>query len=326
MSAAIWFEVVGFGVGLLLGSFLNVCISRLPGHESIVTPGSRCMSCGHAVRWFDNVPVLSWVVLRGRCRDCGAGISWRYPVVELGVAIWFAILAHTVSFFVYSYNGWVSGRPSPPSVVIHGIVVSTAATLAVTVIGYAVLGFLLIGLMVMDWQTQRLPDAFTLTGIGVGFVLVCVQAFFLAPGEGDIVLNTTHQLRLSSPGSFAAQGNVFLTGTEALVLGRLAAIAGVALILLVVRWAYKALRGRDGMGLGDVKLLAMIAAFLGFWEAVVALFAGAIAGSLYGIVLMARGKPAGTTKLPLGSFLAAGGLVAALFGARIVDWYAGLLR
>src|ERR1700676_1896334 len=96
VTVAIWFEVVGFGVGLLFGSILNVCISRLPGHESIVTPGSHCMACLHAVRWFDNVPVLSWVVLRGRCRDCGAGISWRYPVVELAVGIWFAaVVAHT---------------------------------------------------------------------------------------------------------------------------------------------------------------------------------------------------------------------------------------
>src|ERR1017187_4193099 len=85
----------------------------------------------------------------------------------------------------------------------------------------AILGFLLIGLMVMDWRTQRLPDAFTLPGIGIGFVLACVQAMFLAPGEGDIVLNTTHQLRMSSPGSFQAQGNVFMTGTEAMVLGRI---------------------------------------------------------------------------------------------------------
>ena len=161
---------------------------------------------------------------------------------------------------------------------------------------------------------ERLPDAFTLTGIGIGFVLTCVQAFFLAPGEGDIVLNTTHQLRLSSPGSFQAQGNVFLTGTEALVMGRVAAIAGAALILLVVRWTYKALRKRDGMGLGDVKLLAMIAAFLGFGEALLALFVGVMAASVYGLVLIARRRAGRNTKLPLGSFLAAGGLFTALLG------------
>ena len=193
-------------------------------------------------------------------------------------------------------------------------------------LGSLILGFLLIGLMVMDWQTHRLPDAFTLPGIGIGFVLVCVQAFFLAPGQSDIVLNTTHQLRLSSPGSFTAQGNVFLTGTEAMVLGRVAAIVGAALILLVVRWGYKALRKRDGMGMGDVKLMTMIAAFLGFSQSLLALFAGVLAASVYGLVLIARKRAGGETKLPFGSFLAGGGLFAALLGPKIMDWYVSLLR
>ena len=162
----------------------------------------------------------------------------------------------------------------------------------------AILGFLLIGLMVMDWQTQRLPDAFTLTGIAIGFALTCVQAIFHLPNE--------------SPST--------------LILGRIAAIAGAALVLLTVRWGYKALRKRDGMGLGDVKLLAMIAAFLGFGQTLLALFAGVLAASVYGIVLMARRRAGGATKLPLGSFLAAGGLFAALFGPRIIVWYMGLLR
>jgi leader peptidase (prepilin peptidase)/N-methyltransferase len=109
-------------------------------------------------------------------------------------------------------------------------------------------------------------------------------------------------------------------------MGRIAAIAAAALLLLLVRWTYKALRKRDGVGLGDVKLLAMIAAFLGFGESLLALFAGVLAASVYGLTLIARGKAGGTTKLAFGSFLAAGGLFAALFGPGIVDWYAGLLR
>ncbi len=307
------FELLGFVLGLLFGSFLNVCISRLPAHESIMTPGSHCMACGHAVRWYDNVPVLSWIVLRGRCRDCKARISWRYPLVELATGLWFfTVVAHILPD-VMGFFGSVSALLFYPDLTIASV-------------SLPILGFLLIGLMVMDWQTQRLPDAFTLTGIGIGLVLTCVQAFFLAPGEGDIVLNTTHQLRLSSPGSFASQGNVFLTGTEALMLGRIAAIAGAALILLAVRWGYKALRKRDGMGLGDVKLLAMIAAFLGFGETLLALFAGVIAASVYGLALVARRRASGASKLPLGSFLAAGGLLSALFGPQILAWYMGLLR
>jgi leader peptidase (prepilin peptidase) / N-methyltransferase len=322
VAADIWVEVVGFGVGLLFGSFLNVCISRLPGHESVVRPGSHCMSCGHAVRWYDNVPILSWAVLRGRCRDCGAGISWRYPAVELAVGVWFAKVASDLAL------QWEVNRPDMIAgfVMIFGNKPYSVQHRLPDLVGMAILGFLLIGLMVMDWRTQRLPDAFTLTGIGIGFLLVCVRAFFLAPGEGDIAFNTTHQLRMSSPGSFQAQGNVFLTGTEAMVLGRVAAIAGAALILLVVRWLYKALRKRDGMGLGDVKLLAMIAAFLGFGESLLALFVGVVAASVFGLALMVRGKAGAATKLPFGSFLAAGGMFAALFGQRIVVWYAGLLR
>jgi leader peptidase (prepilin peptidase)/N-methyltransferase len=305
------YELIGFVLGLLFGSFLNVCISRLPAHESIVKPRSHCMACGHSIRWYDNVPVLSWMMLRGRCRDCKARISWRYPAVELAVGVWFFLAAARLYEVRYNLaiDGWV---------LVPGETVRT--------FGIAILGFLLIGLMVMDWKTHRLPDAFTLTGIGIGFLLTCVQAFFLAPGEGDIVLNTTHQLRLSSPGSFASQGNVFLTGTEALIMGRIAAIAGAALILLAVRWGYKALRKRDGMGLGDVKLLAMIAAFLGFGETLLALFAGVVAASVYGILLMARHRASGASKLPLGSFLAAGGLFSALFGPQILAWYVEMLR
>jgi leader peptidase (prepilin peptidase)/N-methyltransferase len=306
-----------FAVGLLFGSFLNVCISRLPAHRSIVKPRSHCGACGHPIRWIDNLPLLSWVMLRARCRDCDARIPWRYPAVELAVGLWFAICANSA---LYARNN------APLLAAGHGIGDVLFSSEAIGALMLAILGFLLIGLMVMDWQTQRLPDAFTLTGIGIGFLLTCMQAFFLAPGQGDIVLNTTHQLRLSSPGSFASQGNVFLTGTEALMLGRIAAIAGAAGTLLLVRWGYKALRKRDGMGLGDVKLLAMIAAFLGFGQTLVALLSGVIAASGYGMLLMARRRASGASKLPLGSFLAAGGLFAALLGPRIMAWYIALLR
>ena len=315
MTSPTLFELFGLVLGLLFGSFLNVCISRLPEHESIVKPRSHCMACGRAIRWYDNLPVVSWLLLRARCRDCKARISWRYPAVELAVGVWFAYMAGRV-LALGTASEWTDLHP--PANYIYGDMAC--------IVGLAILGFLLIGLMVMDWQTQRLPDAFTLTGIGIGFLLTSVQAYFLAPGQDDIVIDTTHQLRLSSPGSFQSQGNVFMTGTEALVLGRIAAIAGAALILLTVRWVYKALRKRDGMGLGDVKLLAMIAAFLGFGQTLLALFAAVLAASIYGILLIARRQASGNSKLPLGSFLAAGGLFAALLGPTIVAWYAGLLR
>jgi leader peptidase (prepilin peptidase)/N-methyltransferase len=117
-----------------------------------------------------------------------------------------------------------------------------------------------------------------------------------------------------------------MTGTEAMVLGRIAAIIGAALILLVIRWGYKALRGREGMGLGDVKLLAMMAAFLGFWGAVVGLFVGVMAACVYALVLLAMRKANAQTKLAFGSFLCVGGLFAAVWGERVVEWYTSVLR
>jgi leader peptidase (prepilin peptidase)/N-methyltransferase len=197
-----------------------------------------------------------------------------------------------------------------------------AATLVLPV---AILGFLLIGLMVMDWQTMTLPDAFTLTGIAIGLFLVCTQAIFLGPNEDQVRL-TKHSLHLTSPGGVTDNGNVFLTGPESLIFGRVAAICGTALLLLIIRWIYKAIRHREGMGFGDVKLLAMIAAFLGFWPAILSLFIGVIVASLYGAFLLIRGRAIATSKLPFGSFLCVGGLVAAVFGNRLIDMYIALLR
>ncbi len=192
-------------------------------------------------------------------------------------------------------------------------------------ISIAILGFLLIGLMVMDWQTMVLPDGFTLGGIAVALFLVCTQAIFLGPND-DQVLLTKHSLHLTSPGGVTDYGNVFLTGPESLIFGRIVSICGAALVLLLIRWLYRAIRHRDGMGLGDVKLLAMIAAFLGFWPAVLSLFIGTLTAGFYGVLLLARGKVGATSKLAFGSFLCVGGLVAAIYGNRLIDMYIALLR
>jgi leader peptidase (prepilin peptidase) / N-methyltransferase len=304
------FELAAFLVGLLFGSFLNVCISRLPRHESIVRPRSHCPNCGKPIRWYDNIPVLSWILLRGRCRDCKSSIPWRYPLVELAVGIWFAVVAGWIVTLELAKVSRLSGPTS---------------TEWIGVVGVAILGFLLIGLMVMDWQTMTLPDAFTLTGIAIGLFLICTQAIFLGPNEDQVRL-TKHSLHLTSPGGVTDHGNVFLTGPESLIFGRIAAVCGVALLLLIIRWIYKAVRHREGMGLGDVKLIAMIAAFLGFWPAILSLFIGVIVASLYGAFLLFRGRAIATSKLPFGSFLCVGGLVAAVYGNRLIDMYIALLR
>ena len=301
-------QLIGFFLGLLFGSFLNVCITRIPRRESISLPLSHCRDCQHPIRWYDNLPVVSWLILKGRCRDCKASIPWRYPAVELAYGVWLSIAAYKLAF-----PWWMLQKVSD-STADHAIIASLEA------VALAILGFLLIGLLVMDWQTQRLPDAFTLSGIFIAMLLVSLETIFLRPGEHQVIFAFKH-LRLASPGSFSARGNVFLTGTESVIYGRLLAIIGAALILIIIRAIYKAIRKREGLGLGDVKLFAMIAAFLGFWPAVLSLFLGTLFASAYGIYLMVRGRAGTLTRLPLGTFLCAGGLLAALFGERIIAWY-----
>lgn len=304
--------LAAFIIGLIFGSFLNVCISRLPRRESVISPRSQCAVCGHRIRWFDNIPLLSWLVLRARCRDCNQSISWRYPLVELATGLWFAaILSHCLNLLALNQN-------------LHATL-EWHVHLALIGVGAATLGFLLIGLMVMDWQTHLLPNAFTLWGIVIGVILVCVHAVFLAPTEDQVVLSSNH-IQLTSVGSVLDTGNVFFTGPEHLILSRLAAICGAALVLLSIRWLYQKLRHREGMGLGDVKLLAMIAAFLGFWPSVLALFCGTLLASVYAVFLLARGKVNATSRLPFGSFLAVGGLIATLYGTHIIGAYTALLR
>lgn len=311
MSSALPFELGTLLLGLLFGSFLNVVIYRVPRHESVVTPRSHCPACRATLRWYDNIPLLSWLLLRARCRHCHAPVSWRYPAVELATALWFLVT------FLATRHAILADLAGPGP--------DHLARLLLNGIGDVVLGFLLIGLAVIDWQTQTLPDSLTLTGAAIGLGLTCLQTIFLRTGEEDIHLPARNSFRLQSPGSFAARGDVFLTGPEALILRRLAAILAAAGLLLLIRALYKALRAREGMGLGDAKLLATIAAFLGFWDSMLAFFLGMIACAAYAVILLVRGRATAATKLPLGSFLAAGGLLTALLGEALLTWYKGLL-
>ncbi len=255
--------VTAIVAGLLLGSFLNVCIARLPAQQSIVTPRSRCLKCGTQIRSFDNIPLASWFWLRGRCRACKARISIQYPLVEFGTALLF------VACVLQTGIAWQ------------------------TLID-AVACFLLLGLAVMDAQTMLLPDSFTLTGLAVAFALkVC------APGvdrRGYVALRTL-------------------------------ADAAIAAALLLLVWAiYWLVRRRHGVGMGDVKLLAMMAAFLGLPLALFAYVVGVFAAALFAIVLVARQKARGFDRIPFGSFLAAAGIFAIFAGKPVLDWYMGLLH
>jgi leader peptidase (prepilin peptidase)/N-methyltransferase len=249
--------------GLAFGSFLNVCISRLPRHESLINPRSRCPRCGASVRALDNIPILSWILLRGRCRSCSQHIAWRYPAVELATAALFLL-----SFLRFG--------------------------LTITGAGTATLSFLLLGLAVMDAETMRLPDAFTLTGIALGILYALLQ-----PAE----ILSDH-----------------LRHAGRAILCSLAA----ALVLLLLRWLYALARHQEGLGMGDVKLLAMIAAWLGAAPTVLTLIIGAFATALFGLVAvtLSRGKRRfASARLPLGSFLCATAIYAIYAGQPVIRWY-----
>ena len=244
--------------GLTFGSFLNVCIVRLPAHQSIVAPPSHCLHCGTPVFARDNIPVISWLWLRGRCRTCNARISLQYPLVELSTA------ALLIACVLHTGAAWQT------------LVDSVAC-------------FLLLGLAVMDWQTMLLPDSFTLIGIGVAF-----------------------SLRVFAP------GNPFRVHVAMQILED----AAIAAALLLLVWVlYRVVRRREGLGLGDVKLLAMIAAFMGLAVALFAYFVGVLAASLFAIVLLARRKVRGSDRIPFGSFLALAGIAAVFIGKSAITWY-----
>lgn len=250
-------------VGLVFGSFLNVCIARLPTHESIVAPRSRCPACGVQIRAMDNIPLASWVWLGRRCRACRARISIQYPLVELGTAFLF------IACVLQTGAAWM------------------------TLID-AVACFFLLGLAVMDAQTMLLPDSFTLTGLGLAIVLkVCTPN---AEQRGRIALHTI-------------------------------ADASIAAALLLLVWlVYWLVRRRHGVGMGDVKLLAMMAAFLGLPLALFSYFISIIAAALFAIFLLARGKAQGSDRIPFGSFLAAAGIAAIFVGQPVLAWYVALFR
>ncbi len=228
-----------FVLGLAFGSFLNVCVYRLPRDLSVVRPGSACPNCKKPIRFYDNIPVLGWLFLRGRCRDCKAPISPRYLVVELLTGL----------LFLACY--WHFGL--------------TLATLK-----YCVFGFLLLGLIFTDAEMFLLPDKMTLPGLALGlvfslFVPVNDLASQLLPGLVSLPVDsglTAHLLSLCDSILGAVVGSAFIYGAGAI---------------------YLRARGVEGMGFGDVKLMAMVGAFLGIKLTIFTIFTASIAGSIFGL-------------------------------------------
>ena len=256
MPPVAFFVVYAALVGLIVGSYLNVVIHRLPSHQSTVTPRSRCPHCGAAIRARDNLPVVSWLLLRGRCRDCGASISPRYPLVEALTALLFA-----------------------------GAVLRFGAN--VSAIVAALFCALLVALAGIDVEHFLLPDRITLPGIALGLAAQPFVAWGSLPS--------------------AIQG----------------ALAGAG-ILLLISGLWKLWKNVDGMGLGDVKMLAMVGAFLGLSGVLVTLVAATFAGAIVGIALLARGAIGIQGRLPFGFFLSLGGLLALFAGEPLVSRYLGM--
>jgi leader peptidase (prepilin peptidase)/N-methyltransferase len=242
-------------LGLSVGSFLNVVIYRLPRGESLASPPSRCPKCGKRLAWFDNIPVVSWVVLRGKCRRCGAPISVQYPIVEAITAVAAVVV--------------VVATP------VDGVVL--ASRLVLTAI--------LITLFMIDLELQILPNVITLPGIVAGFLF----SLFGPPGP--------------------------LASLIGIVLG-----AGV---LYAIAAAYYFVRREEGMGMGDVKMLAMIGAFLGWRAVLLTLFLSSLVGAVVGVALLSTKKEGLKYALPFGTFLALAAFVAMLVGERFIDWYLG---
>jgi len=270
--------------GAIIGSFLNVVIHRLPQEESIVFPNSRCPSCSAAIAWYDNIPILSYLVLRGKCRGCKTGISFRYPAVELLTALLYIAIA------------WRDGL----TLALPFDLIFVSA---------------LIALVFIDAEHMLLPNAITYPGMI--FVLV---ARVVIP----LVTATAHFDDLGPLSRGLLQGMpLWAASLIGAVIGGL--IGGGSLWLM--GWTWEKLRGIEAMGLGDVKMMFMVGAYLGWRLTILTIFLGVLSGSLIGIALMARqGKRNMQMLLPFGVFLGIGSIAALLVGSQIVEWYAGQFR
>jgi leader peptidase (prepilin peptidase)/N-methyltransferase len=245
--------------GLLIGSFLNVCIYRLPRDLSVVRPRSYCPRCEAPIAWFDNIPLLSFLLLRARCRKCRERIPIRYPIVELLTA---------AAFFC---SIWFLG-------------LSAAGA------KFCVYGAIQIALLFSDLEERILPDEFTLGGAAAGVLLAAFAPMDV--GLFGLLFHSVDHPRLISMGEAVFS----------------AAICGG--MLWVVGALYQKLRHREGLGLGDVKMVAMIGAFLGLQGALLVVIAGSVLGSVVGLLyIWLSGKDASTYELPFGSFLALAALV-----------------
>ena len=257
------FYIFAFIFGAVVGSFLNVCICRLPRDESIVFPPSHCPNCDFKIPFYDNIPIFSYLVLRGKCRSCKGPISIQYPLVELVNAL--------LTLFLFMKFG--------PSLTFLALFIFCSALVVITFI---------------DLEHQIIPDVISLPGIPLGFI----SSFFIS--------DLYH---------------------EGMLLGWKSSLIGIAVgggSLWLVATGYELITRKEGMGGGDIKLLAMMGAFLG-WPAIpFVIFVSSLIGSVIGITVMLIQKKDSKLAIPFGPFLALGAVLYIFFGSQVIHWYMGL--
>lgn len=244
-----------FIIGLAIGSFMNVCIYRIPEEKSIIKPGSMCPYCFSPIKWYDNIPLVSFIILGGRCRICKKAISFRYPLVEL-----------------------ISG--------ILALTLFIRYRLTITYVAYYALCSALVVVSFIDLKYRIIPDIISLPGIAVGLAI-----------------------------SFLLPNHTFLQSILGMVIG------GGSLFL--VAFAYYTITKREGLGGGDVKLLAMIGSFLGWSGVIITIFFGSVIGLVSGIIMMIKEKQDTKYPIPFGPFLSIGAIIYIYWGYEIINWYLG---
>jgi leader peptidase (prepilin peptidase)/N-methyltransferase len=302
--------------GLILGSFLNVCIHRMPRELSVVTPRSACPACHQPIAAYDNIPVLSWLLLGGKCRHCRTPISPRYAAVEL----------LTGALFGLSYYVAAQGAVAEP-------VETNSYGVFALAIKYSVCCFLLLGLIFTDAETKLLPDLLTKPGIVLGLLFSLLVKMPEPPSLLFRTILNGRALWLANSIAGALFGSAFLLG--------------IALL-------YQAVRGVEGMGRGDVKLMGLIGAFLGMWLTLLVLVLGTLVGTVFGVLMIVivwrkrlarrrsrRAEPPAVARarawrsakliyrnfeIPFGVFLGTAALVALFCGNQLLNWYLGLYQ
>jgi leader peptidase (prepilin peptidase)/N-methyltransferase len=267
-----------FAFGLIIGSFLNVCIVRIPERKSIVLPASACPQCGTPIRAYDNIPVVSYLILGGKCRSCKAHISALYPAVELLTAVLFWICYH-------------------------------AFGLSFETLKWCIFSAIMIVLVFTDLRERILPDVVNYTGLALGLVL----SLFVQPADGTARWVASHMFEFPPPAPVISLADALFG----------AAIGGG--LLWGISELYFRVRGREGMGFGDVKMMLMAGAFLGTKRTLLTIFAGSLLGSILGVAFILARRKDSDYELPFGTFLGLAAMLVVFFGTPVVNWYQSLL-